>query len=379
STGACMAVMVLFWLSQPDFLMAGLPYGGILFYLWVGMFGVFVIAQFWAFAADLFTDDRGRRLMPVIAIGATLGAVVGSWVAKQLVSSGALSSEYLLLATLVPLSVSIWLTRAAHAEYPPTSPDPAPTKPAVSKQGTALVGSEEPDLQRDSTSSGGALKLILRTKILLMMAVITLLTNWVNTNGENLLFGVIQEAVEVQVAEEGIIDEAEVKRFVRDRTTAFYSNFFFWVNILALFLQAVVVSRMLKYGGFALIYLALPVIALVSYSIMALVPILMVIKVMKIAENSTDYSVSNTARHVFWLPFDASTTYKGKPAVDSMFVRMGDGLAALTVLVGVQMLDLSLDAYLILNVILVVLWLGLAIWLVKAHSALRESASLARS
>ena len=81
STLFCMSNLVIFWFLQPDFFFRNLPWTGIGFFLWVGMFGVFVIAQFWAFAADLYTDQDGRRLIPMIAIGATAGAAFGSpWV-----------------------------------------------------------------------------------------------------------------------------------------------------------------------------------------------------------------------------------------------------------------------------------------------------------
>ena len=67
----CMSNLLLFWLLQPDFFLRNLPGTGIIFYLWVGIFGVFVVAQFWAFAADLYSEERGARLIPMIAIGAT--------------------------------------------------------------------------------------------------------------------------------------------------------------------------------------------------------------------------------------------------------------------------------------------------------------------
>ena len=67
-------------------------------------------------------------------------------------------------------------------------------------------------------------------------------------------------------------------------------------------MQALVVSRLLKYGGFAVVFLLLPVISLLTYSAMALLPLLLVVRVMKTAENATAYSINNTARHVLWLP-----------------------------------------------------------------------------
>ena len=47
------------------------------YFLWVGIFNVMVIAQFWAFAADLYTQEQGKRLFPLIGVGSSLGAWVG--------------------------------------------------------------------------------------------------------------------------------------------------------------------------------------------------------------------------------------------------------------------------------------------------------------
>jgi len=199
-----------------------------------------------------------------------------------------------------------------------------------------------------------------------------LLLSWVNTNGENLLFRVVQDALQGQAFKENISNPIALIVFTRDGTTAFYGDFYFWVNIMALLLQAFVASRLLKYGGFRLILLTMPVVALVSYTAMAYVPILAIVKVMKIAENSTDYSINNTARNVLWLPVSAEMKYKGKPTIDSLFVRMGDGIAALTVLVGVQFLALSTQSFFVLNVALVCIWIVFAFVVIRERRRLSE-------
>ena len=40
--------LVLFWLLQPGLLLERILYAGVGFYLWVGIFNVFIVAQFWA-------------------------------------------------------------------------------------------------------------------------------------------------------------------------------------------------------------------------------------------------------------------------------------------------------------------------------------------
>jgi AAA family ATP:ADP antiporter len=352
----CMSNMIVFWFLQPGFFIEHLPGTGIVFYLWVGVFGVFVVAQFWAFAADLYTDERGRRLFPMIAIGATGGAVAGSWITERLVASEVFGTRSLLLVALLPLAASICLTRVAD------------------RRGPTGGGTSAPARKPDGTVQDTALGLVFGSRFLLAVAMITLLLNWVNTNGENLLFRVVQEHLEQLAAGLGIPDGAALIAFTREGTTAFYGNFFLWVNIVALVLQAFVASRLLKYGGFGTILLTMPVVALLSYGAMALIPVLAIVKMMKIAENSTDYSINNTARNVLWLPTTSEMKYKGKPTVDSFFVRIGDGMAALTVLVGVQLLTFTTTMFFVVNIALVLVWLALSGLVIREH---RQLAALA--
>jgi AAA family ATP:ADP antiporter len=373
----CMSNMVVFWFLQPDLFFEQLPLSGIAFYLWVGMFGVFVVAQFWAFAADVYTDEEGRRLIPMVAIGATAGAAFGAHITAFLVEGGLVNligllgvepltelarrifvGKSLLMLALIPLGVSVLLTRVVDRRRPSVAPVPARDEPV------------------QKAPRKGALDLILSSRFLLAVAIITVLLNWVNTNGENLLTRVVQEGLARKAATQGITEPVALRHFTLEGTTAFYGNFFSWVNYAALGLQALVASRLLKYGGFAAILLLLPVVALVSYTTMAIVPILGVVKFMKVAENSTDYSINNTARHVLWLPVASDVKFKGKPTIDSLFARIGDGMAAATVLVGVQVLALSTGAFFTFSAVLVLIWLFYAVRVVREHRRLCEAAGI---
>ena len=221
-------------------------------------------------------------------------------------------------------------------------------------------------------SGRSAIAIVFASRFLIAVAGITLLLSWVNTNGENLLFRVVQEFLTGDALKGGITQSDALLVFTRDGTTAFYGDFYFWVNIAALLLQAFVASRLLKFGGFGVILLTMPVVALISYTAMAFVPILAIVKAMKIVENSTDYSINNTARNVLWLPVTAEMKYKGKPTIDSLFVRIGDGIAALTVLIGVQLLALSTQSFFILNVALVLIWIAFAFVVIREHRRLSE-------
>ena len=377
----CMSNMVLFWFLQPDFFFRNLPYTGVAFYLWVGIFGVFVVAQFWAFAADVYNDEEGRRLIPVIAIGATAGAAMGAAITEFLVGGGLVNlieglgveplaelarrvfvRKSVLLLALVPLGISIVLTRVVDRRRALTAATPAPTQPTEKQEKASMLG---------------GISVVTGSRYLMAVAIITILLNWVNTNGENLLTRVIQENLAADAAAQGITSPEALRDFTIDGTTAFYGNFYTWVNGVALVLQALVASRLLKYGGFGAILMLLPVIALISYSAMAIVPILGVVKLMKVAENSTDYSINNTARHVLWLPVASDVKFKGKPTIDSLFARVGDGMAALTVLIGVQLLDLTTAAFFAFSVVLVLFWIYYGLRVVREHRRLCEAAGIA--
>ncbi len=359
ATFFCIFILVVFWFLQPGFLIQGNAFVGIVFYVWVGMSGVFVIAQFWTFCADVYTDERGRRLLPMIAIGATSGGVVGSRIVSYLVDSGLVPTEALLLLATMPLLASIGLTQIVDRR------ETARSAPAA-RAGNGV---------QDAVSIIDGARLVMVSRFMLAAAVVTLLTNWVNTNGENLLFRVVQEALAGKAAAQGISDPQAALQFTRDGTTIFYGDFFSWVNSLALILQAFAASRLLKYGGFATIALMLPVIALLSYSAMVMLPVLAIVKTMKIAENATDYSINNTARHVLWLPVSAGMKYRGKPAIDTLYARLGDGLAAVTVLVAIHVFALSVKAFLLFNLLLAAGWIVFTLMMIREHRRASRTAA----
>jgi AAA family ATP:ADP antiporter len=97
--------------------------------------------------------------------------------------------------------------------------------------------------------------------------------------------------------------------------------------------------------------------------------------VLKTAENSIGYSINNTARQVLWLPTTAEMKYKAKPAIETFFVRLGDGLAAATVVFVVELRLLTTSSALLLNIGLTVLWLLIAGVVIREHQRLAGRAS----
>jgi AAA family ATP:ADP antiporter len=191
------------------------------------------------------------------------------------------------------------------------------------------------------------------------------LFSWIVASGDNILFGMIQEVISADLV--AITNPEDLSQAVKTATTAFYSDLYFWINLIGLLLQAFIVSRLIQFGGFSLLVLATPLISLVAYFSMAIAPVLGIIKFMKIAENSSNYSINNTARHMLWLPTTKAMLYQAKATVDTLFVRIGDGLAALIVLLGTRVWSFSLFDFLIINIVLSLIWTGFAIYLSREY------------
>lgn len=98
------------------------------------------------------------------------------------------------------------------------------------------------------------------------------------------------------------------------------------------------------------------------------------VRAAKTAENSTDYSVMNTAKQLLWLPTTREEKYKAKQAVDSFFVRLGDLVAAFVVFAGTTWVALDASGFAIVNLCLVTVWLALALALVRRNRVLAAEA-----
>jgi ATP:ADP antiporter, AAA family len=57
---------------------------GLVFFIWVSVFNLFVVSLFWSFMADIFESAAARRVFPLIVLGGTAGAIVGPLVPSLL-------------------------------------------------------------------------------------------------------------------------------------------------------------------------------------------------------------------------------------------------------------------------------------------------------
>lgn len=312
---------------------------GIPFYLWTGVFNVFVVAQFWAFANDIYTKPQGERLFPIIGVGASLGAWVGTAVIGDIFEAVGPYVAMLIGAAVLVLCVGI--TRL------------------VNRRGS---GRDEPKQAADATaqfSKEGGFSLVWKSRYLRYIALLILLLNLVNTTGGYMLNRLVTDAASG-------LSESEQVEFIGSYIGGVYA----WVNLLGLLIQMFVVSRVFALIGARGALFVLPAIALGGYAALMLAPALGVVRIVKIAENSTDYSLMNTVRAALYLPTSRDVKYKAKQAIDTFFVRFGDMLQAGLVFVGVEVLSFGVRQFAMVNFAMVLLWLGAAAVIYREHKKL---------
>jgi ATP:ADP antiporter, AAA family len=324
---------------------------GIVYFLWVGIFNLMAIAQFWAFATDLYTKEQGKRLFPLIGVGSSLGAWVGSVRAGDLVAT--MGPTRLLIgagAVLVVVAILAQVVDRVTARS---------ATPAQTAAGDQPLGKE------------GGFELIRKDRYLLLIAVLTVLLNVVNTSGEYLFGRYIVEQAHAQFGA-GPEAAAARERFVG----ASYSSLFSTVNLLGFLLQMFVVSRVFKFLGVGRSLFIHPIVAFIGYLMMLRAPSVQLMGWLKVADNSIDYSLGNTTKQALWLPTSREAKYKAKQAVDSFFVRAGDVIQAGFVFAGERLL-LTVPGFAAINLVLVGAWLTVVALLNRTPAQKTTSVSVA--
>ena len=325
---------------------------GIIFYIWVGIFNVMVIAQFWGFANDIYTPEAGKRLFPLVAFGATFGGFSGSIIFGWLVKPLGLFQMMLVAGAI--LLICIGLTWIIHLRETKTGKlSEGITKPIPEQE---IIDKEKP------LEKGGGFQLVFKKRYLLYIALFVLLLNFINTNGEYILGHYVEETAPAMVAA-GKAGGLSVEEYSAD----FMANFMKYFNLVAMFVQLFLVSRIFKWVGVRGAIFVLPFLALGGYALIAAGASLLLVFWVKVMENGTDYSLMNTTRHALFLITTRQEKYKAKAAIDTFFHRSGDVLSALLVFLGVNYLAFRTGGFAAFNVGLILIWIFLGILIAKEH------------
>jgi len=351
-TAFCMSNLVLFnilnWAGVPVAVM------GIAFFIWIGMYNWFIPAQFWGFANDIYSEEEGKRLFPMIAFGATLGGVTGPIVARQLVPH--FGSYGMMLVTTGVLGLCIILTWVVHFR------DLADAKQAAAAGAATRLKEKEKPLDKS-----GGFRLIFKSRYLILIALVIGLYNFINSLGE-FMFSHLQQKTALRALGTAATGSVDLQNYI----SSAFAGYQGLTNLLAMLIQLFLVSRIFRYVGIGGALLFLPLIALGGYGYMAFGASLVLLKWIKAVENGTDYSLMRTTRAALFLITKREEKYKAQMAIETFFVRAGDSLQAIVVWVGTTVLALSIEGFAVINVTGVLVWIGLSVLVFRQYKKLKR-------
>ena len=305
---------------------------GQVFYVWFSVFNLFATMVFWALMADRFSLEQGKRFFGLIAVGGTLGAIAGPWLASRLAAP--LGTSALLLVSAAFLAAGLaaaWGVARVRPASAGTMPDDA--------------GSGDDTHAPIGGSAWAGMRAVFASRYLLGMAAYVVILAVMATF---LYFTRLQ-----MVAELG--DDLDLR-------TTMFARIDLITQIATLLLQALVAGRLMQRVGVPLTLALLPLTTALGFVGLALVGSLAALIAFEAAFRAVQRALMRPARETLFTVLPREDKYKAKAFIDTFVYRGGDVVGAqLEGLLG--RLGMGLAALASVAVPLALLWAGLALWL----------------
>ena len=310
---------------------------GQVFYVWFSVFNLFVTMVFWALLADRFSSDQGKRLFALIAVGGTLGAIFGPWLASRLAQPLGTPALLLVAAGFLLLAVGLawWLVqlRSDVADVSPASAD------ARGDAHEARIGG----------SAWAGFRAVLSSPYLMGIAGYVLAMTIVAT------FIYFTRLQMVAAAESDL-----------DARTGLLGNIDMWTQIAVLVLQLTLTGQIIRRFGLAFALAALPVATALGFAGLAIYGSFAVLILLEATNRAVQRGLTRPAREALFTVISREDKYKAKAFIDTFVYRAGDVVGAQTEgLLG--RLGLALGGLVTVVVPLALFWAALGIWLGRAQ------------
>ena len=263
------------------------------FYVWVSVFSLFHISVFWTFMSELFSKEQSGRLFGIIAVGASVGGLIGpSITAFFSVSLGA--DNLMLIASmmlLIPIPIIFYLQSLKSKE----------------------LNNEVLDIPGSNQSIGGnplaGFKMFFSNPYLLSIGLFIFLytgiSSFVYFELKNLL-----------------------SDFSRSERSVIWAQMDLAVNILAISTGLFATGRIVTKFGMPATIAMVPIMICIGLLVLAISPLLGVVMVLQIIRRAGNYAVTRPAREMLFTLVNQETRFKAKPVIDIVAYRGGDMLTA---------------------------------------------------
>lgn len=301
------------------------------FYIWTSVFNLFVVSVFWAFMADIFSTDQGKRLFGFISVGGTLGGIVGAAVTALLVQR--VGAVILLLFSAVLLELGAQCVRFFPSAFE-GSRDSEREKRKAAAEEAPIGGGIWSGVIHD-----------LRSPYLLGICAYMLLYAITST----LLY--FQQA---NIAAQAFTD--------RGARTAFFAQIDLLVNVLTIFVQAFLTGRLLKWLGVGITLAILPALSVIGFTGMGFVPTLSLLVIFLVLRRAGNFAIARPAREVLFTVVSREDKYKAKSFIDTFIYRAGDQIGAWST-PALGWLGLGMAGISFVAAPLAAVWLLISLWL----------------
>jgi AAA family ATP:ADP antiporter len=327
------ACLVAFWASLVFMPEAARPWIDRVFYVWTSVFALFVVTVFWGLVADCFNNDQGKRLFGFIAIGSSVGGILGSVVTSFLAVR--VEVFMLLLISCIPLEVASWFAGRLHRGF--------------ATGGVVVAGESERPLSGNAWSG---MKAVFASPYLMGIAGFIALMTFAST----VLYFAQSDLVYAAMTDRG-------------ERTAFLARIDLVVNVLTIFFEVYLTARIIRWFGVGVTLALIPIAVAVGFVALGVYPTLWTLVVVQVIYRAGRYGLTKPAREVLFTVVSREEKYKSKAFIDAAVYRGGD-LVSGWVYAGAAALGLTIGSIALLAAPVGAIWAIVAIRLGRRGEAL---------
>jgi ATP:ADP antiporter, AAA family len=307
------------------------------FFVWVSVFNLFATTLFWAFMTDLFTAEQGKRLFGFIAVGGSLGAILGPLVPTFLVNR--FSTGVFCLMSAAMFEIAAQCVRFFPTEF---------------REQHEVAAAEKPIGGNIWDSFTHVCRSPYLFALALFIFIYTLTNTWANFQQVELTQALTSKAAR----------------------TAYFGKLDFSVNALTVLIQVCLTSRLLKWFGVGFTLVLMPALSGLGFLAIGYAPILAVLAVFQVVRRATGFALLRPAREILFTVLKREDKYKAKSFIDTFGYRAGDQVGAWSYK-GLHDLGLNVRLTSYVAVPLVAFWCALSLWLGKKQTELARARSSA--
>ena len=352
--------LITFWLAMtrlPESWQLGIASA---FFVWVSVYGLFVVSFFWSVVGDMLSTAQGRRIFGIIAGGGTFGGMVGSQVVSRLVEGIGVANLLLIPAVLLVGALLIYLSMEnSFRSFNPKTDQSEGSGKATG--GNPFAG----------------FTAVFKSKYLFLIFLFTVFWATCATSvyfqqseiAEAAFADAPYEASLIEDAdsldpEQLVAEHAKLQQNASSQAiTKYFANVSFAVSCVTMVFQFFVVGWLMKNAGIGVTLAVLPLTYVIGISALAFSPTLAVLAVVAVLGRSVEYGICNPAREVLFTAVNREDRYKAKSFIDTVVRRGGDSASGGLYHAAREWMGMAMTTVSFVMIPVAVAWIGLSLFI----------------